>query len=130
MNQVSGDQMSKHLGEQVGSATYAIGDLPGEVSLLRLLLEQLAPRSQDTLIFLGDYLDRGEDALATIKTLIQLTRSCHCIFLRGNHDEVWLETWNGSAFTRCPHIPGARPIWDQYHGLVPSTIGTSSQGPA
>src|SRR5215469_11640953 len=103
MNQTSEDQTPMYYAEQAASATYAIGDLHGEVRLLRQLLERIAPRSQDTLIFLGDYLDRGEDALATIKTLIQLTRSCHCIFLRGNHDEVWLETWNGSAFTRCPH---------------------------
>jgi hypothetical protein len=40
---------------------------------------------------LGDYLDRREDALATIETLANLAESCHCIFLRGNHDEAWPE---------------------------------------
>jgi serine/threonine protein phosphatase 1 len=123
MNRASDDQTGKHRCEDAGSTTYAIGDLHGEVTLLRRLLEQLSPGSDDTLIFLGDYLDRGEDALATVETLTTLAESCHCIFLRGNHDEAWLETWNGSAFTRCPHIPGARPIWDQYHGLIPSEIG-------
>jgi hypothetical protein len=41
---------------------------------------------------------------------------------------AWLETWNGSAFTHCPHIPGARPIWDQYQGLVPPHVGTFLAG--
>ena len=123
MNQAPDERTSTYPGERAASATYAIGDLHGEVTLLRQLLELLTPRSEDTLVFLGDYLDRGEDALATIETLANLVTSCHCIFLRGNHDEVWLETWNGSAFTRCPHIPGARPIWDQYQGLVPPAIG-------
>jgi hypothetical protein len=48
------------------AATYAIAALHGEVTLLTCLLQQLAPGPEDTLIFLGDYLDRGEDALATI----------------------------------------------------------------
>jgi serine/threonine protein phosphatase 1 len=123
MSQSQNERTSKDHGEQAASATCAIGDLHGEVTLLRQLLEQLAPRAEDTLVFLGDYLDRGEDALATIETLAKLSMTCHCIFLHGNHDEAWLETWNGSAFIRCPHIPGARPIWDQYHGLVPPAIG-------
>lgn len=92
------------------SATYAIGDLHGEVTLLKCLLERLAPRAQDTLVFLGDYLDRGEDALGTIDTLLAVAATCHCIFLQGNHDAAWLEMWNGSAFTYCLHIPGVRPI--------------------
>jgi serine/threonine protein phosphatase 1 len=102
MHQTSGVRASQDYGGQAPSATHTIGDLHGEATLLRQLLEQLAPRSEDTRIFLGDYLDRGEDALATIETLANLSMRCHCIFLRGNHDEAWLDTWNGLAFTRCP----------------------------
>jgi serine/threonine protein phosphatase 1 len=87
MNQASDKQTSKYHGEQAESATYTIGDLHGEVTFLRRLLEHLAPGSDDTLIFLGDYLDRGEDAPTTIETLATLATWCQCIFLRGNHDE-------------------------------------------
>ena len=111
------------VGEEPTSATYAIGDLHGEVTLLMSLLEQVAPGPDDTLIFLGDYLDRGEDALATIDALATLATSHHCIFLRGNHDAAWLATWNGSAFTRCPYTPEAQAIWEEYQGLVPPRIG-------
>ncbi len=123
MNQASDDQSSQHRGEDAGSTTYTVGDLHGEVALLRRLLDQLAPWQQDTIVLLGDYLDCGEDALATVEILTKLAESCHCIFLRGNHDEARLDTLNGSVFTRCPYIPGARPIWEQYHGLVPPRIG-------
>jgi serine/threonine protein phosphatase 1 len=97
--------------------------LHGEVTLLKRLLEQLAPRAQDILIFLGDYMDRGEDALGTIDALMTLTSSHHWILLRGNHDAAWLETWNGSEFTRCPRIAGAHWLWDQHQGKVPRRIG-------
>ncbi len=123
MQATHADEESNLPGEQHASATYAVGDVHGEVTLLKSLLEQLAPRPEDTLIFLGDYLDRGEDSLGTIDMLVALATSHHCIFLRGNHDEAWLETWNGLEFTRCPSIPGARLIWDRYQGLVPPRLG-------
>lgn len=55
--------------------TYAIGDIHGEVTLLRRLLALLPFREEDTLVFLGDYLDRGEDSVATILALRELKRS-------------------------------------------------------
>ena len=54
--------------------TYAIGDLHGEVSLLRQLLLMLPYREQDTLVFLGDYMDRGEDCVALLHELRGLSR--------------------------------------------------------
>lgn len=49
------------------------------------------PYTQDTLVFLGDCLDRGEDSVATILALQELKRSHPaCIFLRGNHEDAWL----------------------------------------
>jgi serine/threonine protein phosphatase 1 len=61
--------------------------------------------------------------VATIDALIALAASHRCVFLRGNQDAVWLETWNGSAYIRCPHIPEARQIWERYIGLAPPSIG-------
>jgi hypothetical protein len=45
------------------------GDIHGEASLLRQLLAMLPVRSEDTVVFLGDYLDQGEDSAATIAVL-------------------------------------------------------------
>lgn len=52
--------------------SYAIGDIHGEVTLLKRLLESLPFRPEDTLVFLGDYVDRGEDSLATIYALQEI----------------------------------------------------------
>jgi serine/threonine protein phosphatase 1 len=103
--------------------TFAIGDLHGEAQLLRDLVTVIAPQPHDTLILLGDYLDRGPDALGTIETLEALVRRCRCVCLLGNHDEEWLDLWDGERFTHCPAVPGARRVWDQHQGQVPPVIG-------
>ncbi|HLV98892.1 MAG TPA: metallophosphoesterase [Ktedonobacterales bacterium] len=104
--------------------TYAIGDLHGEVTLLKRLLALLPFREEDTLVFLGDYLDRGEDSIATILALRELQRShAACVFLRGNHDDAWLECWDGSRFTHPPDIDGAMEVWDGCDGQIPFEAG-------
>ncbi len=105
-------------------ATYAIGDLHGEVSLLRRLLARLPLREWDTLVFLGDYLHRGEDSPATIAALRALERTHRaCVFLRGNHEDAWLEHWDGAGFRRWPEIADARAVWDAYGGEIPADVG-------
>jgi len=104
--------------------TYAIGDLHGEVSLLRQLLLLLPYREQDTLVFLGDYMDRGEDCVALLRDLLQVSREHErTILLRGNHDSEWLETWNGAHFQAPPGIDGAQEVWDACGGRVPFEVG-------
>lgn len=106
------------------SVTYAIGDIHGEVTLLRQLLALLPYRKEDTLVFLGDYLDRGEDSLATILTLRELKRDHPlCIFLRGNHEDAWLQCWDGARFTHAPDIEGAIEVWDDCAGVIPFAVG-------
>jgi hypothetical protein len=53
INQVADKRRSQNQDEQAESATCAIGDLHGEVTLRRQLLDRLAPHLDDTLIFLG-----------------------------------------------------------------------------
>src|SRR5579884_2716074 len=98
----------EHIMMQNSAVTYAIGDIHGEVTLLRRLLALLPFREEDTLVFLGDYLDRGEDSVATILALRELKRSHpKCIFLRGNHEDAWLACWDGASFSHAPDIGGA-----------------------
>lgn len=68
------------------SRLFAIGDIHGEVSKLRTLLHKLSPTADDDFIFLGDYIDRGENSKETIDTLIELDGLCTCTFLTGNHE--------------------------------------------
>lgn len=104
--------------------TYAIGDLHGEVTLLQQMLQLLPLREEDTLVFLGDCLDRGEDSLATILALRELKQTHPaCVFLRGNHEDAWLACWDGARFLRVPDMPGASKVWKQCGGQVPFVIG-------
>ncbi|MCG9910742.1 MAG: serine/threonine protein phosphatase [Flavobacteriales bacterium] len=70
----------------------AIGDIHGCLKTLRVLIEEkLKPAEEDTLIFLGDYIDRGPDSKGVIDYLIQLEKqNFRCVFLRGNHEQTLL----------------------------------------
>ncbi len=110
--------------EQVQPSTYAVGDIHGEVSLARQLIAMLPLRDDDTLVFLGDYLDYGEDSAATITFLSHLGQSRrNCVFLRGNHDDAWLDAWDGVRFARRPLLRGARKAWDDFKGAPPREAG-------
>lgn len=73
--------------------TFAVGDIHGEIDHLVRLLHKLPPLdAQDTLVFVGDYLDRGPDSASVIKGLRGLTQKLHArvVCLRGNHEDAWL----------------------------------------
>ena len=71
----------------------AIGDIHGcHRSLLELLDRLRADPLADTLIFLGDYLDRGPDSRGVIETLLILRKTYrNLICLRGNHEAMFLD---------------------------------------
>jgi calcineurin-like phosphoesterase family protein len=106
------------------AVTYAIGDIHGEITLFQRLLAQLPLRDEDTLVFLGDYMDRGEDSIATIFALRDLQRHRPgTIFLRGNHEDAWLTQWDGAKFHGPPDIEGALDVWDSCNGQIPFAVG-------
>jgi serine/threonine protein phosphatase 1 len=71
--------------------TFVIGDIHGCATELERLLDGLAPAASDTLIFLGDYIDRGPYSKAVIDRLIRLRREGPtCVFLKGNHEDMFL----------------------------------------
>ncbi len=75
--------------------TIAIGDVHGCLAALNAVLAAAAPRPDDTLVFLGDYVDRGPDSRGTIERLLELERQFHLACLLGNHDEMMLNICDG-----------------------------------
>ena len=66
----------------------AIGDIHGCCFALEKILEWIRPQSEDTLVLLGDYVNRGPNGPGVLDRLIQLQRECHLVALLGNHDEM------------------------------------------
>lgn len=71
--------------------TLVVGDIHGACRALRDVLEQAQVAANDTVIFLGDYVDGWSESPQVIDHLIELSTRCHCIFLRGNHEELLLQ---------------------------------------
>lgn len=68
--------------------TFVIGDLHGGLLGLQQVLNKAPIKEEDTLVFLGDYVDGWSDSTNTVSFLIALSRKQNCIFIRGNHDEL------------------------------------------
>lgn len=101
--------MSRHL---------AIGDIHGCITALRILIEYVGLRSDDTIVTLGDYVDRGPESAAVIDFVIELGKRHNVVPLRGNHEimmlearekESWLGPWlsyGGDATLQSYAAPG------------------------
>jgi serine/threonine protein phosphatase 1 len=79
-----------------GKRVYAIGDIHGRADLLDALIGEITADigklSDAQLIFLGDYVDRGEDSRGVIDRLIELRKSkSETVFLKGNHEASMLD---------------------------------------
>ena len=80
-----------------GERIYAIGDIHGCLDLLKMLVAAIEEEQRDlpparpTIVFLGDYVDRGPDSFGVIDWLCQRPLpEFERVHLRGNHEE-WFE---------------------------------------
>ncbi|PQV51369.1 serine/threonine protein phosphatase 1 [Jejuia pallidilutea] len=72
--------------------TFAIGDIHGGLKALLQVLNILEIKDEDTLIFMGDYVDGWSESAQVVQFLIELSGKFNCVFIKGNHD-VWCEDW-------------------------------------
>ncbi len=95
--------------------TLAIGDIHGCLTALVLLLAELQPCEQDTLIVLGDVIDRGPDSCGVLDLLLKLRSRCHLVCLLGNHEQMLLDAVTGTGNLQdWLHYGGAATL-DSYH---------------
>jgi serine/threonine protein phosphatase 1 len=71
--------------------TLAIGDIHGCLSSLEALADFVGINEDDTVITLGDYVDRGPDSKGVIDYLLTLRERTNLITLRGNHETMMLQ---------------------------------------
>ncbi|QEF98857.1 Serine/threonine-protein phosphatase 1 [Stieleria maiorica] len=86
----------------------AIGDIHGCRTALETLLDAVQPSAEDTVVTLGDYIDRGPDSRGVIETLIRLGERTQLVGVLGNHEEMMLEVL---------HHGGSHHAWLRYGGV-------------
>jgi len=95
---LSASQRLDHSTLPEGHLLYAVGDIHGRADLLTDMLLRIAADARTseeverrTLVFLGDYVDRGPDSKDVIETLIGgLPQGFDAYFLKGNHEAILL----------------------------------------
>ena len=87
--------------------TFVIGDVHGRCAQLETLLEML-PRNEaaDTVVFLGDLIDRGPDAPGCVDKVMKMSQANpeRVLCLRGNHEQCC------STSSRAPPNLGITPL--------------------
>jgi serine/threonine protein phosphatase 1 len=77
-----------------GERIYAIGDIHGRLDLLDELLDRLDDdrhafdATRTTLIFLGDYVDRGPESAQVLDRLTHVCDEYRTVCLKGNHEAL------------------------------------------
>lgn len=71
--------------------TLVIGDIHGGLRALHQVIERANVKPNDTLIFLGDYVDGWSQSPQVINYLVELKTTHNCIFIVGNHDKLLLD---------------------------------------
>jgi len=97
--------------------TIAIGDIHGGLKALVQVLNKVEVKDEDTLIFMGDYVDGWSEAAQVIQLLRELSEKINCVFIKGNHD-VWCEEWlrSGTVDQRW-YMHGGKETIDSYEGF-------------
>jgi serine/threonine protein phosphatase 1 len=96
-----------------GQRVYAVGDIHGEADLLTSLLHAIREDSQRrapakvTLVFLGDFIDRGKDSAALLKVFSLVSDEAVKV-LKGNHEAALVDVYRGDE--------EAMAFWLRYGG--------------
>ena len=89
--------------------TLVIGDIHGGMHALLQVFERAQVSPTDTIIFLGDYVDGWSESPQVLDFLMELNQTHHCIFMRGNHDDLLCQWLEGATDNE---------LWSQHGGSV------------
>ena len=101
------------------SRLIAVGDIHGEIDKLNSLLFKLNLTKSDTVVFLGDYIDRGKNPKLVVEKLVELSKETNCIFLKGNHEDMLLKILETRNYDDIEHwlLSGGVSTYDSYGGF-------------
>jgi len=102
----------------------AIGDIHGCITALTTLVDFVGLRDDDTIVTLGDYVDRGPDSRAVLDFVIELGNKHQLVPLRGNHEIMMLDAREKQSWLRPWLSYGGEATLQSYGGSfdgVPDT---------
>lgn len=90
--------MNRGADDQIMPSIFAIGDIHGCYEKLSALMDKIPiDMSRDTLVFIGDYIDRGPRSFDVVQHLVNLQELFpDIIFLKGNHEDMLQKYLSGS----------------------------------
>jgi serine/threonine protein phosphatase 1 len=107
--------------------TFVVGDVHGHANRLKLLLDRLGRQAHagDSLVFLGDYIDRGPDARGVVDLVLAAPKRWPgpVVALKGNHEAMMLEALASWRHSRLPEyqwlsIAEGRPTVASYTNRI------------
>lgn len=118
---------------RVVGRTFAIGDIHGDLTALQTLFERLpAMTADDTIVFLGDYIDRGPESAGVVAFVRRLEQDgpAKVIALRGNHEDAWLQVIDkGWPEFIMPRANGCLESYRSFTGGAPPEDDALPSGP-
>src|SRR3989304_1161906 len=105
------------------NSIYVIPDIHGHYDQLKLICKRILPLrksdgGKDTLIFLGDYIDRGPNSPEVLDYLIEIKERYdeQIIFLRGNHEQMLLTSLGALPENPDPFRNSSYSMWVETGG--------------
>ena len=108
--------------------TIVVGDIHGCYNELKTLILSLVEKQEynkdtDRLIFLGDYIDRGEDSRSVIRFIRELQKdNNNVIALRGNHEDMVIDFFGDTRYQNWLYN-GYQQTYNSYKGFTDDFIG-------
>ncbi|MBW2529766.1 MAG: serine/threonine protein phosphatase [Deltaproteobacteria bacterium] len=111
--------------------TFATGDIHGDLdALLRVEAQWPKLDEGDTLVFVGDYVDRGPQSAQVVEHIRSLSERtpAQVVALRGNHEDGWLRVVDqGWPEFVLPEGHGCRETMESYLGSIDGPLDTQLQ---
>ncbi|TWT33560.1 Serine/threonine-protein phosphatase 1 [Posidoniimonas corsicana] len=94
----------------------AIGDVHGCQRALESLLDQIGLTAEDTLVFLGDLVDRGPSSNGVVDCVCELREEHNVVVIMGNHEEMMRDAISGRGLYNAWLDVGGRETIRSYGG--------------
>ncbi len=112
-------------------ATFAVGDIHGQLAPLVEVLSAITAdlTADDTVVFLGDYIDRGRESQACVEAILAFSAATPAtvVCLMGNHEEWMLDAWRDPTHhSWLLGMDGLRTV-RSYSPEAAHAIGTAAQ---